>query len=254
MKTKKEYINFLISCAQLSWIDIKLRYARSVLGPIWIVLSSMILIGGLTFVFNSLWGMNVKEIVPWIAIGVIIWGFILSVVEEGSQLLMNDLFNNLAIKPFKWCLIHVFKHSIILSHNFIIIFLAIFFCDVKLNLNILWIVYGIIILILNALSFSILFSFLCTRFRDFILIIRNAMFLLFLITPIFWMPEVLKGNRALLAEWNIVFQIIQTVRDPLLGKSLSVFNLAYTSIFTIFFVILTFLIYRKYKKKFLLWI
>ena len=119
MKFNKLII-YLSSCLELSWIDIKLRYARSVLGPLWIVISSMVLIGGLTFVFNSLWGMDVKTIVPWIAIGVIVWGFILTVVEEGSQLLMNDVFNNLAIKPLKWCIIHVFKNVIILSNYNII--------------------------------------------------------------------------------------------------------------------------------------
>ena len=159
MTINNNLISYLVSCFQLSWIEIKLRYARSILGPVWIVLSSIILIGGLTFVFNSLWGMDVKAIVPWIAIGVIVWGFILAVVDEGSQLLMNDLFNNLAIKPIKWCIIHVFKHLIILSHNFIVIALAIFFCDVKLTLNVFWMIYGIFILLINAVNFSIIFSF-----------------------------------------------------------------------------------------------
>ncbi|MBD1173034.1 ABC transporter permease [Pelagibacterales bacterium SAG-MED03] len=245
---------YLSSCFELSWMDIKLRYARSILGPFWIVLSSMVLIGGLTFVFNSLWGMDVKSVVPWIAIGVIVWGFILTVVEEGSQMLINDVFNNLAIKPIKWCLIHVFKNLIILTHNSLVIFLALYFTDVKLTLNVIWVLYGIVILSINALCFSIILSFLCTRYRDFILIIRNLMFLLFLITPIFWMPNLLKGNRALLADWNIIYQLIQTIRDPLLGISLNKFNLIYTSSFTLVFIILTIFIYQKYEKKFNLWI
>ena len=125
MKFNNSLTIYLSSCLELSWIDIKLRYSRSVLGPLWIVISSMVLIGGLSFVFNSLWGMEVKTVVPWIAIGVIVWGFILTVIEEGSQLLMNDVFNNLAIKPLKWCIIHVFKNVIILTHNFIVILLSI---------------------------------------------------------------------------------------------------------------------------------
>ena len=60
MTINNNLISYLVSCFQLSWIEIKLRYARSILGPVWIVLSSIILIGGLTFVFNSLWGMDVK--------------------------------------------------------------------------------------------------------------------------------------------------------------------------------------------------
>ena len=107
-------LTYLSSCLELSWMDIKLRYARSILGPFWIVLSSIVLIGGLTFVFHSLWGLDVITVVPWIAIGVIIWGFILTVVEEGSQMLINDVFNNL-YQPIKWCLIHVFKNVIIFT-------------------------------------------------------------------------------------------------------------------------------------------
>ena len=63
------------------------------------------------------------------------------------------------------------------------------------------------------------------------------------------MPDLLKGNRALLADWNIIYQLIQTIRDPLLGVSLSKFNLMYTSLFTIVFSIMTILIYKKIRKK-----
>ena len=68
------------------------------------------------------------------------------------------------------------------------------------------------------------------------------------------MPDVLKGNRAILADYNILFQLIQTIRDPLLGNSLSTYNLLFTSLFTLFFAIFTILIYKKYAKKFNLWI
>ena len=77
--------------------------------------------------------MDVKSVIPWIAIGVIIWGFILTVVEEGSQMLINDVFNNLAIKPIKWCLIHVFKNIIILAHNSLVIFFSFIFYRYKIN-------------------------------------------------------------------------------------------------------------------------
>ena len=68
------------------------------------------------------------------------------------------------------------------------------------------------------------------------------------------MPDLLKGNRALLADWNIIYQLIQTIRDPLLGMSLNKFNLMYTSSFTLVFIILTIFIYKKYEKRFNLWI
>lgn len=254
MKINKKLLLFITSCIELAWIEIKLKYNRSILGPFWIVMSSMILIGGLSFVFNALWGLDIKKVIPWISIGIIIWSFIATIVDEGTQMFVNDIFNNLSIKPSKWCLINVFKNFIILAHNFIIIIGVLYFCEVELTLNILWVFYGLVVLFINSFCFSILLGFLCTRFRDFILIIRNLMFLIFLITPVFWMPDLLKTNRAILADWNIFFQFIQTIRDPLIGNLPNKFNLLYTSSFTLFFLYLTFFIYRKYEKKINLWI
>ena len=61
-------------------------------------------------------------------------------------------------------------------------------------------------------------------------------------TPIFWMPDVLKGNRMILADVNIVYQMIQSVRDPILGNALSSYTLTYLSVFT--FLITLFYIFR----------
>ena len=95
---------------------------------------------------------------------------------------------------------------------------------------------------------------LCLRYRDFILIIKNLLYLLFLMTPIFWMPSVLNSNRMILADVNILFQIIQTIRDPLLGNSLSLNNIYYTSSFTTILAIVCYGIYSKYKTRIAYWI
>ena len=73
-------------------------------------------------------------------------------------------------------------------------------------------------------------------------------------TPIFWMPDILKGNRMLLADVNIVYQIIQSIRDPILGKSLSNLTISYLVIFTTTISALAFLIYKKFHKRIVFWI
>ncbi len=73
-------------------------------------------------------------------------------------------------------------------------------------------------------------------------------------TPIFWMPELLKGNRMILADINIVYQIIQSVRGPLLGNALSSYTITYLSIFTIVTAIFALIIYKKFHKKIVFWI
>ena len=77
---------------------------------------------------------------------------------------------------------------------------------------------------------------------------------MFLMTPIFWMPDLLKGNRMILADINIVYQVIQSVRDPLLGNALSSYTILYLSIFTFFISIFSLFIYKKFHRRLIFWI
>ena len=73
-------------------------------------------------------------------------------------------------------------------------------------------------------------------------------------TLIFWMPDVLKGNRMYLADYNIVYQMIQFFREPILGNPLTNYTITYLSIFTLVAVILSIIIYKKYHKGVVFWI
>ena len=73
-------------------------------------------------------------------------------------------------------------------------------------------------------------------------------------TPIFWMPDVLKGNRMYLADYNIVYQMIQSFREPILGNPLTNYTITYLSIFTVVTAILSIIIYKKYHKRVVFWI
>ena len=244
----------ILSMIELAWFDIKIKYVRSTLGPFWITLSMIILIGGLSFVFVSLWGIPLKRTMPWIALGIIMWNYISNYIDESSTLFVDGRILNIKIAPLKLIIINVFKHFIILLHNSVVIVAVIIFFDIKITANYFYLIFSFIIFFINSISFGILFGFLCCRFRDFILIIRNAIYLIFLMTPIFWMPEVLKGNRMYLADFNIVYQIIQSFRDPILGNPLTNYTITYLSIFTLVTAILSIIIYKKYHKRIVFWI
>ena len=73
-------------------------------------------------------------------------------------------------------------------------------------------------------------------------------------TPIFWIPANLNNNRIALADYNILFQIIQTIRDPLLGNALSIYCITMTSIFTLLISLIAFFVYKTNKNKIVFWI
>ena len=104
------------------------------------------------------------------------------------------------------------------------------------------------------MSFSIVFGLLCLRYRDYISIIKSLLYLVFLMTPIFWMPTVLTNNRKVLVDVNPVYQIIQTIRDPFLGNPISSYGFYFTIIFTFICGIIALNYYRKFSKIFRIWI
>lgn len=238
----------------LGWIQVKLKYTRSLLGPLWITISTIVLIGGMSLVNLSLFKVDIREVMPWIAIGITCWGYIAITIEDSTIMFEDQKLLNIAISPFEVAAINVAKNFIIFFHNLFILILVVIIFQLPVTLNYLFLIYGSIIFILNSFSFTIIFGFLCLRYRDFILIIKNLLFLLFLMTPIFWIPHTLNNNRIILADFNPLFQIIQTIRDPLLGNPLTMLCLVQTSIFTLFFLIISLIVYKQKHNKLVFWI
>ena len=68
----------------LGWHDIRQRYRRSVVGPFWLTLSMGMMIGGLAYLYAGVFGQNIGTYFPYLALGMIIFTFISSLVTEGS--------------------------------------------------------------------------------------------------------------------------------------------------------------------------
>jgi ABC-type polysaccharide/polyol phosphate export permease len=250
----KNFYNYFSNILFLAWIEIKLKYSRSILGPFWITLSCSVLVLGLTFINISLFNTDLRTILPWITIGIIFWNYITNIIEESFKIFENPKLLNIPIKLIDLVSINVFKNIIILFHNLIIVFFIFLILQIQLNLNFIFILFGIAVFLINSYCISILCGLLCLRYKDFILIIKNFIYLMFLVTPIFWLPEALSRNRIILVDYNIMFQIVQSIRDPLLGNKLTTNCLLLNSCFSFILLIVTIFFYKKFHKKALFWI
>jgi ABC-2 type transport system permease protein/lipopolysaccharide transport system permease protein len=75
---------------------------------------------------------------------------------------------------------------------------------------------GIVVVILNGVWMGMLFGLTSARFRDVPQIAASITQVLFFITPIIWMPDMLP-DRALLLDMNPAFHLLEIVRAPMLG-------------------------------------
>src|SRR5712672_3857854 len=62
--------------SMLGWNDIHQRYRRSAFGPFWITISMAIFVVLLGVIYSKLFHQELAVFLPYIAMGLIIWGFI----------------------------------------------------------------------------------------------------------------------------------------------------------------------------------
>src|SRR5262249_29429317 len=106
----------------LGWNDIRQRYRRSVIGPFWITFSTGILIVALGFIYSHLFNTNIETYLPYLALGLIVWGFISTATNEScSAFLESESIIKQVRIPFSifvlrvvWRNFIVFLHTIVL--------------------------------------------------------------------------------------------------------------------------------------------
>jgi len=213
----------------LGWQDVATRYRRSRVGAFWITINVCVMFAALGLVFSTLLGQPIREFLPFLAVGLVVWGFISSNLNEGCTAFADASGIILQVKMPLW--IHVgrvmWKNIIIFGHNIAILpFIFLVFWR-PVGLVALLAIPGFLLLILNLLWMMTALAVICARFRDLIQMMSNAVQVLFYLTPVFWTPEIITqrvGSLVLYA--NPFYSLLTIVRAPLLGEVPSAWNWA----------------------------
>ena len=75
---------------QLGWQDIKQRYRRSMLGPLWITIATGVMAATLGLLYSVLFKVPVEKFLPHVTVGLIMWNFISGSIKEGSEIFIDN--------------------------------------------------------------------------------------------------------------------------------------------------------------------
>lgn len=217
---------------QLGWQDIKQRYRRSVLGPLWITIATGVMALALGLLYSVLFKIPVAEFLPHVTVGLIIWNFISGCIKEGSQVFIE---NEGLIKQLPAALsVHVYrlvwKQTLFLAHNLVIWLALMLLYPRPLGWDLLLALPALALLIANGVWVSMLFGIVATRYRDVAPLLEAGTQLLFYVTPIVWMTQTLQdqggaiSERAKLAQLNPLYHYMEVVRAPMIGADLPVYH------------------------------
>lgn len=205
--------------------DIKQGYRRSVLGPLWITISTGVLALALGLLFSGLWGETLEDFLPYVTVGLVCWNFLSACINDGATVFIA---NEGLIKqlPAPVCT-HVFrliwKQVLLFGHNMVIyvILMAVYWRPLGVDW-LLWIP-AFAALVLTGAWVAILIGILATRFRDIPPIINSLVLLIFYMTPIVWQVKTLtektdQAGRVKYVMLNPLMHYIEIIRQPLIGE------------------------------------
>jgi ABC-type polysaccharide/polyol phosphate export permease len=201
--------------------EIRRRYARSRIGQFWLTLSTAIMVVALGLVWSTLWKVQLHDLMPFIAISLILWNLITGVLGEASTIFVatGPMFLNQGMSFSTAVYGLIYKHVLIFLHNVPIIAVTMIVFIVPLGSVSLLAVPGLLCLLFSLLWLGYIIAIACVRYRDLTQAVQSSLLIAFLITPVLWTPDQLGADKRELVTLNPLADLLAVVREPFLGRA-----------------------------------
>ena len=199
--------------------DIRIRYKRTVLGPLWITLSMTASFVAMGMLFSAVYKNDVHRYLPYLAAGMVAWGMIGTVAAEGPFIFVNahHIISSLRVPLVVHVLRCVVRNGTVFFYNMTAAAASYFILGGE------WHAAHLLLLLTLPLFFATLFSaglilaIVGARYRDLGPILAVSLQLIFFMTPILWSPEDLPNASKWWVTANPFYHLIEIVRAPMLG-------------------------------------
>lgn len=204
----------------LGWLDIRLRYRGSILGPFWLTLSTAVMIASLGILYSALFRIEIREYLPFLALSQVLWFFISTLVGEACTCFTQaeNTIHAIRMPLFVHALRTLIRNVLVLAHNVIVIVVVDLIFDVDPGWHVLLTLPGVAVWIIDSLAICLLLGAFCARYRDIGPIVGSIMQIAFFLTPVIWQPQQLGAHQYWL-PLNPFFALLEIVRAPLLGMT-----------------------------------
>ena len=239
----------------IGWLDVRQRYRRSLIGPLWITISLGLFIGGIGVVYSALFGQEIRTYLPFLAAGMIAWSLISALLLEGcaSFILSEGAIKQLPVPISTHVYRMVWRNLIIFAHNMLIFVVVALIFGVNPGWGVLAVLPGVLALAVNGVGFGLTLGILSARFRDIPVAINNAVQLLLFATPILWSAQSLP-TRQWVVQLNPLYYLVEIVRAPLLGGTVEAGAWLAVLAFTIINLALAAFMYARYRWRIAYWL
>lgn len=238
----------------LGWLDLRLRYRRSYLGPFWITISMAVMIYSMGFIYSKLFQVNLAEYFLYISGGMMAWVLLSTTIIEMMNCFVDATSFILQVRlPFSTYIMRIItRNFIVLGHNALaVIPLLIFF---RCMPNFLLLFYALVVTALSMLSIGTLLAMIGARFRDVQQVIASILQVGFLLTPIMWKASMVPGRAIYAVYANPFYYYIELIRGALNNQMPEAVVMKGSAIICLGGMALMFLVYGRMRHRIPFWV
>jgi ABC-type polysaccharide/polyol phosphate export permease len=199
--------------SHLGWRDLKVRYVRTLLGPWWSTVALLSIVFGSSVAVGLLGNSSAWSKLPSMAMSMMTWMFVSSVLIEGADVFNVDrsILLNTRIDENSVLARVVWRNYLILLHNFPMVVLVILFVSHSVSWEIFLVLPMTWIFGASLMLPMLLMSRIATSKRDLAVLVPSIIQFGFFITPVIWEPPH-DGSLRILFNLNPIGWIIEINR------------------------------------------
>ena len=242
----------------LGWQDVRQSYRRSALGQLWITIGMGVLIASIGTVFGIIFGTPMQIFLPHLASGLILWGLLAGILNDGSQAFIaaEGMIKQIPLPKLTHLVRVVWRNVLTTGHNIVIFPLVLLAVGGSTGWQLVLFPVGLLVAVLSVSGLALILAVFATRFRDVPPIVSSVVTVAFYVTPVIWMADNLGDNQLahLLLGLNPLHHLLQIARLPLLGQFPTIENWGLALLSAGVFWLVGLLIYKKFENRIAYWV
>lgn len=247
---------------QLVTKDFKLRYRRSILGVVWSVLSPLLMMIIMSFVFQYFLRSNLEHYSLYLIVGNITFALMNDATNGGLRSIIDasSLLKKVKVDRWVFPVQKVFSAAVNFAFSLIAVAIVMVFDGVMPTIHVLWFVVGLVLVMLFSIGIGLFIGALAVFFRDMIHLWSVVLTAWTYLTPIFWDLSLLTNSNApRIVVWivkaNPMYNYLEIMRSAFVYQNTpSVTVLALAAIWAVIALVIGIAVFKKTEHKFILYI
>jgi len=197
------------------------RYEKTLLGPFWITISAGMTVGGLALLYGKIFGSPIREYLPYVACGIIVFGLVSSIFNGGAGAFATGAgtFNQIPIAKSVFAFRALGNAFLQFVYKLPVLIPAVLLVGLRPGpVDVLLALAGIALILWTGFWATLILGTIGLRFQDFGQLISAIMSAVFFFTPVFWHAERLR-EFAFVVQYNPFYHYLNIVRGPIIGES-----------------------------------